>query len=114
MPEMNAEGIEVRYLAYPRSGIGGSSYKKIATAWCANDPQKALTDTKNGKKLPLNVCSDNPVAEHYALGGQFGVTGTPALVLADGRLIPGYMPTEKLLQTLGLKSITNIAGTSSQ
>ena len=45
------------------------------------------------------------VASHMALGGQVGVTGTPALLLADGRLIPGYLPVDKLLQTLGLEPI---------
>ena len=36
------------------------------------------------------------------LGNQVGVSGTPALVTADGRLIPGYLPAATLAQALGL------------
>ncbi|MCB1615023.1 MAG: DsbC family protein, partial [Pseudomonadales bacterium] len=39
MPELNALGIEVRYLAFPRAGLGSASYQKIASAWCADDKQ---------------------------------------------------------------------------
>jgi len=30
------------------------------------------------------------------------VTGTPALLLEDGQLLPGYMPAERLRQALKL------------
>ena len=50
---LNAMGVEVRYLAYPRAGLESESYYKIATAWCADDPNEALTDFKNGKASPL-------------------------------------------------------------
>ena len=46
---------------------------------------------------------DNPVADHYALGQKVGVTGTPAIITSDGRLLPGYMPAENLAEALGLK-----------
>lgn len=100
--DLNAMGIEVRYLAYPRAGIPSSSYNKIAKAWCAKDQQVALTKVKNGKKIDTKVCDDNPVAEHFALGASMGVTGTPAIVLMDGTLIPGYQPAENFAELLGV------------
>ncbi|MEE8059799.1 MAG: DsbC family protein [Pseudomonadales bacterium] len=102
VPELNRLGIEVRYLAYPRAGIGSESYKKIATAWCSEDRNKALTQMKMGQSRSMNVCDDNPVAEHFNLGQQVGVTGTPALVTASGELLPGYMPAKKLAEVLGV------------
>ena len=33
---------------------------------------------------------------------QLGVQGTPAIVLPDGRLVPGYVPAERLAAMLGL------------
>ena len=48
VPALEALGIEVRYLAYPRAGIGSDSYQKIASAWCADDPQDSLTILKAG------------------------------------------------------------------
>ena len=102
VPELNAMGIEVRYLAFPRAGVGSASYKKIASAWCADKPREALTALKNSKKIEQNVCADNPVAKQYNLGQQMGVNGTPAIVLADGSLLPGYRPAADLARVLGI------------
>lgn len=104
VPELNAMGVEVRYLAFPRAGIGSASYQKIASAWCADKPRQALTALKNGKEIEQNVCADNPVAKQYNLGQQMGVNGTPAIVLADGSLIPGYRPAADLARVLGINS----------
>jgi len=103
VPELNAMGIEVRYLAFPRAGIGSASYKKIASAWCADEPGQALTALKNGKEIEQNVCADNPVAKQYKLGQKMGVNGTPAIVLADGSLLPGYRPAAELAKVLGIR-----------
>ncbi|MFW2422504.1 MAG: DsbC family protein [Porticoccaceae bacterium] len=102
LDELLDYGIEVRYLAYPRAGIGSDSYRKIATAWCADDPNAALTALKAGEKLPSNVCSDNPVAAHFAMGGLMGVNGTPAIVMEDGSMVPGYQPAASFAAMLGL------------
>ena len=102
VPELNAMGIEIRYLAFPRAGIPSGSYDKIAKAWCAEDQQDALTRVKSGRTVDSQVCEDNPVAEQYAFGSQLGVSGTPAIILMDGTLIPGYQPAKKFAQALGL------------
>ena len=104
VPELNRLGIEVRYLAFPRAGINSASYDKIATAWCSNDPQESLTRFKNGQDDPVNVCDDNPVTQHYDLGKKLGVTGTPAIVLMDGTLIPGYKKAGDIAKILGIES----------
>ena len=53
VPELNAMGIEVRYLAFPRAGIPSGSYNKIAKAWCAEDKQDTLTKVKTVRLLML-------------------------------------------------------------
>lgn len=103
VPELNAMGIEVRYLGYPRAGIGSQSYKKLVTAWCADDPQTTLTKLKSGESVAIDTCDNNPVAEQYELGAQVGVTGTPSLVMDDGTMLPGYMPAEELAKALGVE-----------
>jgi len=102
VPALNARGIEVRYLAYPRAGVRSASYDKLATAWCAADPSHTLTQLKNREAIDIKVCDNNPVAKQYALGSRLGVTGTPALILADGTLIPGYRTADELAKILGL------------
>jgi len=101
VPALNKMGVEVSYLAYPRAGIGSESYNKFVSAWCAADKMSAMTDAKNGVSIPDKKC-DNPVASQFELGQQLGVSGTPAIVLEDGRLIPGYMTAQKLGAALGV------------
>lgn len=102
IPKYNELGIEIRYLAYPRAGIGSESYRKIASAWCADKPSEALTKLKSRQPIPINVCEKNPVPKQFELGHKVGVTGTPALVLESGRLVPGYMPADRLAKELGI------------
>ncbi len=99
MASYNKLGIKVRYLAYPRAGIGSPSYNKAVTVWCSDDKKQAMTDSKNGKALSPKNC-DNPVAKQMALGKGLGVNGTPAIVLANGQIYPGYAPADKLLQVI--------------
>ena len=101
VPELNAMGVEVRYLAYPRAGVGSESYKKIVSAWCADDANTAITKLKAGESIPPMEC-ENPVADQFNLGRKMGISGTPAIVLQDGRLIPGYRPAKDLAKELGI------------
>ena len=102
VPALTLQGVEVRYLAYPRAGLNSESYRKVVSAWCAKDKQKALSDLKNRQSIPENICDNNPVAAQYALGQEVGVTGTPALIMEDGTLLPGYRPAEELLKIIGV------------
>lgn len=98
--EYNKLGIRVRYLFFPRTGPNTASWTKAEEVWCANNRNEALTLAKRGGPLPAKVCPNNPVAKHYALGRDFGLQGTPAIVLADGELIGGYVPPGELAQHL--------------
>jgi len=102
VPELNKRGVEVRYLAYPRAGVGSAGFKQLATAWCSDNPQEALTQLKNKKSVSEKVCPDNPIADQYQLGQELGVRGTPAIVTQDGQMIPGYQSADELMVTLGL------------
>ncbi len=100
--ELNDKGISVRYLAYPRAGIGSTSYKEMEDIWCSKDRNQALTDAKNGHPAKSSDCK-NPVKTQYELGREVGVRGTPAIYLENGRAIPGYMPPDELLRILADK-----------
>jgi thiol:disulfide interchange protein DsbC len=102
VPELNKRGVEVRYAAYPRAGLGTEGYRKLATAWCAEDRPATLTRLKSGEALPESVCEDNPVASQYELGKSLGVRGTPAIITTSGQMIPGYQSAEELMRTLDL------------
>lgn len=93
--ELNRQGVEVRYVAYPRAGVGSSTYNDLVSVWCAKNPQDAMNQAKARKKVPAATC-ENPVAKQFELGQRIGVQGTPAIFLANGQLIPGYQPADKL------------------
>ncbi|MCK5895570.1 MAG: DsbC family protein [Cocleimonas sp.] len=102
IPELNEKGITVEYLLFPRAGIGSKSYDKAVSVWCAGDSeaqQTAMTIAKERKPLEEKKC-ENPIKAQYELGQEIGVSGTPALVTSSGRLIPGYMPAERLAKML--------------
>lgn len=101
VPELNRMGIEVRYLAFPRGGVGSQGYDKLVTAWCAKD-NSVLTRLKNRENVPMQTCANNKVAAQYKLGQQLGVNGTPALITDDGKILPGYVPAAELAKALGL------------
>ena len=103
VPELNRRGVEVRYLAYPREGIGSAGFRQLASAWCADDRPSTLTRLKNGETLPANVCTGNPIAEQFELGQQLGVRGTPAIVTPLGEMIPGYRSADDLMALLGVE-----------
>ncbi len=96
MQEMNDLGITVKYLAFPRAGVGSDSYDKTVSVWCAKDKKAAMTASKSGLKVEYNICK-NPVEQHMSLVHKLGVTGTPSMFLANGVNIPGYLPPKNLL-----------------
>lgn len=97
--DYNALGIKVRYVSYPRAGIGSESYKKAVAVWCADDRHAAITRAKNGKSIKSKDCK-NPVAEQYKMGEMIGIRGTPAILLESGQLVPGYVPADRLFKGL--------------
>lgn len=99
--DYNALGIAIRYLAFPRAGLSSESAAKARAVWCAKDRQAAMTHAKLDQPVPKAAadCKD-PIAREYGLGVEMDITGTPALVLENGRLLSGYMQPEALARTL--------------
>jgi thiol:disulfide interchange protein DsbC len=99
MQDYNDLGITVRYLAFPRQGLNSPNYYDMVSVWCADDPQKAMTEAKNGASVPDKSC-ETKVAQQYQFGQSMGVTGTPNIVMPNGMVVPGYQPAAQLEQAL--------------
>lgn len=106
VPKLNEAGLQVRYLLYPRAGVGSKSYQRAISVWCAKDQIQAIGVAKAGGSLPRKQC-DHPVNQHIELGRQVGIKGTPLIVLDDGRLIPGYVRADRLLARLEMTARAN-------
>ncbi len=94
--EYLGEGIQVRYLLYPRSGPASKSWSTSEDVWCAKDRNEALTAAKQDRGFETSKCDASIVGNHYVLGRDVGLSGTPAIVLEDGTLIGGYMSPSQL------------------
>jgi len=97
--DYEAEGITVRYMFFPRTGVNSPSYDKAVSVWCADDQRAAMTEAKSGKTVPTKTCS-NPVKQHMELGEMMGIRGTPAIVLETGEMVPGYVEPKRLAALL--------------
>jgi thiol:disulfide interchange protein DsbC len=97
--DINAQGIAVRYLAFPRDGSNTTTSKNMESIWCAEDRPQAFSDAMIGLGVKPADC-ENPVNRQFALGQAMGVRGTPAIFTEDGRYLPGYLPPAELLRAV--------------
>ena len=104
VPELNRQGVKVRYLLYPRAGIGSETYRRSVATWCAADRVKAVGIAKSGGRLDMKTCA-NPVERHYRLGERLRISGTLTIYLENGRK-PGCVPPAQLLALIGGKNGT--------
>jgi len=98
MAELNGMGISIRYLAFPRTGPGTESARKVESVWCSTNRQQALTNAKTGATVATGTCKNNPVKAQYELGAAVGLEGTPALYTKDGMSIRNGSPEDILSQ----------------
>lgn len=104
MKDYNDLGITVRYLAYPRQGATGDVADQMAAIWGAEEPQSAMHSGKIKREFPEKSQDfakyQQIIKEHYALGRELGISGTPAIFLPNGEMVGGYLPPEQLMQRL--------------
>ncbi len=103
IPALKEGGLKVRYLMWPRAGIGSDSYDEAIAVWCAESPPDAMTTAKAGEEIERKFC-EHPVKEHLQMGSRLGVQGTPFILLDNGEVLGGYVPPEQILAEAGLIS----------
>lgn len=101
--ELLDNGIRVRYLMFPRAGLGSESHQELESVWCADDPHTAMTIVKAGGVIESKTCH-NPIQAHIALAEAVGLRGTPLIYLDSGQSIPGYRPVIELVQMINSSS----------
>jgi len=96
MDDINARGIEVRYLAWPRSE---GSIPKMEAIWCSEDRNAAMNQAKMGANVQAPSCN-SPVKSQIELGMALGVRGTPAIFTESGQQVGGYLPAAQLAEAV--------------
>lgn len=100
--KLNAAGITVRYVLFARAGIDSQPHRDHISIWCADDPQQALTDGKQGRSVMPAEC-EHPVDQHMALRQQVEVNATPTIVLDSGERIDGFRPADSFIAQVKAK-----------
>lgn len=103
MSEMNARGIEVRYVAWPR---GEQLFPAMEQIWCSADRKQAFDATMKGETLTNVEMKDSCkglVKSQFDLGMKMGVSGTPAIFTTEGKQIGGYLGVDELEKALSTK-----------
>ena len=77
--------------------LSQDSVEKSRAIWCAKDRAKAWDDVMlRGLALPGEAKCDTPIEKNLELAQRFRINGTPAIFLADGRMLGGYVPADEL------------------
>ena len=97
MDEYMELGVRVRYIFMPLKGK--EDFNTTVSVWCSEDKNLSLDIAKAGGTIESKTC-DNPITDHLALSRTLGVRGTPAIIMEDGSLLPGYVPIKKLIVEL--------------
>ncbi|MXR36635.1 DsbC family protein [Craterilacuibacter sinensis] len=98
------DNVTVYTFLLPLAQLHPDAERKSRAIWCSKDPAKTWAGfMREGKALPDNVNCDAPLAEVAALAEKFGISGTPALIFANGDLVPGAIPVAEIEKRLSAK-----------
>ena len=86
--------------AYPLEGLHPEAKDKAVSVWCAPDRARAWAELMKSGKAPDKRSCDHPVDRNIALAQRLGIQGTPTLLSADGRMLPGAASSERIEQWL--------------
>jgi thiol:disulfide interchange protein DsbC len=79
------------------------SYPKSKAIACNHFSLALLDDAIEGKQIPAAKCDTKAIDNNMKLGQKLGITGTPALIFPDGRIIPGAISAEEIIKNVGKK-----------
>lgn len=99
LDEYQNRGIEVRFAAFPQTGIDSPDYRKAVAVWCAEERNKILRRASQGEAIDKPDCQA-PIDQQYLIGLKIGIDTTPSFILEDGTLISGFVAPDNLLRIL--------------
>jgi thiol:disulfide interchange protein DsbC len=82
--------------------LSPDSTTKAKQIWCATDRAKAWESWMLNRQAPsaAGTCNTAAIDSNLALGAKINVTGTPTVILADGRRLPGAVSADRLEREL--------------
>ncbi|TDR82948.1 DsbC family protein [Paludibacterium purpuratum] len=98
------DNVTIYTFLFPLTQLHPDAMHKAKQIWCSADRLKTWrTWMDTGVKPAGSDACDTPIERNLALGEKLGVTGTPALVFGNGRLVAGALGKAQLEQLLDAK-----------
>lgn len=85
----NLSDVTLYTFLMPIASLHPEARSKAIAVWCAPDQVEAWHALMWDDKKPQAQECAHPVDRNVALGERLGINGTPTLVAADGRVLPG-------------------------
>ena len=90
--------VAVYVFPFPLAGIHPNAQKVSEWIWCSDNRATVWHSYLTGKSIPAskNGSCDTPIARNLALGEKYQISGTPAIIFADGSITPGLIPASQI------------------
>lgn len=90
------DNVTIHVFLFPIAELHPDAKNKSESVWCASDRPGAWGKLMLEGKVPASKPCDNPVERNVTLAGNLGIRGTPFLIAADGRTLPGAAPADRI------------------
>ncbi len=90
----------IKFFPLPMHKQAYADSKSIA---CSKNPLALLDEVYDRKPLPEAKCKTTVVDDDMKLGKKLGITGTPAIILSNGTVIPGYRDADSIIKLIDQK-----------
>lgn len=89
------DNVTIHYFLMPLDGLHPQARAKAESVWCSKDRYAAWQGLMSGQQVESQNCNA-PIDTVLKFAQDSGIQGTPALIRQDGKVLPGYVPQEKL------------------
>lgn len=92
---IKVDNVTVHVFLYPI--LSADSGEKSRNIWCAKDKGKTFLDWMvKDVTPPAASCDTSAVARNFEYGKKIRITGTPAMIFADGTRVPGAIGADRV------------------
>jgi thiol:disulfide interchange protein DsbC len=98
--------VTIHTFLMPIAALHPQARAKAIAVWCAKDRLGAWQALMARDQQPRAADCAHPVDRNVALAERLGVTGTPTLVAADGRVLPGAASAEQIHTWLSRSTVS--------
>ena len=96
---LKVDNVTVHVFLYPI--LSADSGEKSRNIWCAKDKGKTFLDWMvKDVTPPAASCDTSAVARNFEYGKKIRITGTPAMIFADGTRVPGAIGADRVEKLL--------------